>query len=73
MLVLVFCDGAQRYDENEYECLRDVHDHLGGFRSPWHLAGGDRIRRRFGSALAALSKGDGTPTARTACSLARHG
>ena len=26
--VILFCDEAQRYDENEYEWLRDVHDHL---------------------------------------------
>src|SRR5258706_4832419 len=26
--VVLFCDEAQRYDENEYEWLRDVHDHL---------------------------------------------
>jgi len=26
--VALFCDEAQRYDENEYEWLRDVHDHL---------------------------------------------
>ena len=26
--VLLFCDEAQRYDESEYEWLRDVHDHL---------------------------------------------
>src|SRR5262249_24286208 len=26
--VTLFCDEAQRYDENEYEWLRDVHDHL---------------------------------------------
>ena len=26
--VSLFCDEAQRYDENEYEWLRDVHDHL---------------------------------------------
>jgi hypothetical protein len=26
--VAIFCDEAQRYDENEYEWLRDVHDHL---------------------------------------------
>jgi hypothetical protein len=25
---VLFCDEAQRYDENEYEWLRDVHDHL---------------------------------------------
>ena len=25
---MLFCDEAQRYDENEYEWLRDVHDHL---------------------------------------------
>ena len=28
-VVLLFCDEAQRYDENEYEWLRDVHDRLG--------------------------------------------
>jgi hypothetical protein len=27
-VVALFCDEAQRYDENEYEWLRDVHDHL---------------------------------------------
>jgi hypothetical protein len=27
-VVAMFCDEAQRYDENEYEWLRDVHDHL---------------------------------------------
>jgi hypothetical protein len=27
-IVVLFCDEAQRYDENEYEWLRDVHDHL---------------------------------------------
>ena len=27
-IVILFCDEAQRYDENEYEWLRDVHDHL---------------------------------------------
>ena len=27
-MVVLFCDEAQRYDENEYEWLRDVHDHL---------------------------------------------
>jgi hypothetical protein len=27
-VVVLFCDEAQRYDENEYEWLRDVHDHL---------------------------------------------
>ena len=27
-VVLLFCDEAQRYDENEYEWLRDVHDRL---------------------------------------------
>jgi hypothetical protein len=26
--VILFCDEAQRYDDNEYEWLRDVHDHL---------------------------------------------
>lgn len=26
--VILFCDEAQRYDESEYEWLRDVHDHL---------------------------------------------
>lgn len=26
--VVLFCDEAQRYDENEYEWLRDLHDHL---------------------------------------------
>ena len=26
--VVLFCDEAQRFDENEYEWLRDVHDHL---------------------------------------------
>jgi hypothetical protein len=26
--VVLFCDAAQRYEENEYEWLRDVHDHL---------------------------------------------
>ena len=26
--VILFCDEAQRYDANEYEWLRDVHDHL---------------------------------------------
>lgn len=26
--VVLFCDEAQRYDENEYEWLRDMHDHL---------------------------------------------
>jgi hypothetical protein len=26
--VILFCDEAQRYDENEYEWLRDVHDAL---------------------------------------------
>ena len=26
--VLIFCDEAQRYNENEYEWLRDVHDAL---------------------------------------------
>jgi type II secretory pathway predicted ATPase ExeA len=26
--VLLFCDEAQRYNENEYEWLRDVHDAL---------------------------------------------
>jgi len=26
--VVLFCDEAQRYDDNEYEWLRDVHDHL---------------------------------------------
>ena len=26
--VVLFCDEAQRYDENEYEWLRDFHDHL---------------------------------------------
>ena len=26
--VVLFCDEAQRYEENEYEWLRDVHDHL---------------------------------------------
>lgn len=26
--VVLFCDEAQRYTENEYEWLRDVHDHL---------------------------------------------
>ena len=26
--VVLFCDEAQRYDENEYEWLRDIHDHL---------------------------------------------
>jgi hypothetical protein len=26
--VIMFCDEAQRYDESEYEWLRDVHDHL---------------------------------------------
>ena len=26
--VVLFCDEAQRYDESEYEWLRDVHDHL---------------------------------------------
>jgi hypothetical protein len=26
--VMLFCDEAQRYDESEYEWLRDVHDHL---------------------------------------------
>ena len=26
--VILFCDEAQRYDQNEYEWLRDVHDHL---------------------------------------------
>lgn len=26
--VALFCDEAQRYEENEYEWLRDVHDHL---------------------------------------------
>jgi hypothetical protein len=26
--VALFCDEAQRYDENEYEWLRDLHDHL---------------------------------------------
>ena len=26
--VVLFCDEAKRYDENEYEWLRDVHDHL---------------------------------------------
>jgi hypothetical protein len=26
--VALFCDETQRYDENEYEWLRDVHDHL---------------------------------------------
>lgn len=26
--VILFCDEAQRFDENEYEWLRDVHDHL---------------------------------------------
>lgn len=25
---ILFCDEAQRYNENEYEWLRDVHDHL---------------------------------------------
>ena len=24
----MFCDEAQRYDDNEYEWLRDVHEHL---------------------------------------------
>ncbi len=27
-VVLLFCDEAQRYDDNEYEWLRDVHDTL---------------------------------------------
>ena len=27
-VVILFCDEAQRYDENEYEWLRDVHDGL---------------------------------------------
>ncbi len=27
-VVVLFCDEAQRYDENEYEWLRDVHDSL---------------------------------------------
>ena len=27
-IVVLFCDEAQRYDDNEYEWLRDVHDHL---------------------------------------------
>ena len=27
-ITILFCDEAQRYDENEYEWLRDVHDHL---------------------------------------------
>lgn len=27
-VVLLFCDEAQRYDDNEYEWLRDVHDAL---------------------------------------------
>ena len=26
--IMLFCDEAQRYDESEYEWLRDVHDHL---------------------------------------------
>jgi hypothetical protein len=26
--VILFCDEAQRYDANEYEWIRDVHDHL---------------------------------------------
>ncbi|MGZ9709209.1 AAA family ATPase [Glaciimonas sp. GNP009] len=26
--VILFCDEAQRFDENEYEWLRDIHDHL---------------------------------------------
>jgi hypothetical protein len=26
--VVLFCDEAQRYNDNEYEWLRDVHDHL---------------------------------------------
>ena len=26
--IVLFCDEAQRYDESEYEWLRDVHDHL---------------------------------------------
>ena len=33
--VVLFCDEAQRYDDNEYEWLRDVHDHL------------DRLQIRF--------------------------
>ena len=31
--VALFCDEAQRYDENEYEWLRDVHDHLDRIQS----------------------------------------
>jgi hypothetical protein len=27
-VVLLFCDEAQRYNDNEYEWLRDVHDTL---------------------------------------------
>jgi hypothetical protein len=27
-IVILFCDEAQRFDENEYEWCRDVHDHL---------------------------------------------
>jgi len=27
-IVIMFCDEAQRFDENEYEWLRDIHDHL---------------------------------------------
>lgn len=27
-IIVLFCDEAQRYTDNEYEWLRDVHDHL---------------------------------------------
>jgi len=45
---VLFCDEAQRYDENEYEWLRDVHDHLDRLqiRLFTFLVGQQELRKR---------------------------
>ena len=55
--VLLFCDEAQRYNENEYEWLRDVHDALDRQQiKPFHLprrsAGVARAENQFCRLLA---------------------
>ncbi len=69
--VLLFCDEAQRYNENEYEWLRDVHDALDRQQDQaFHVTGwsAGASRTSFGSSPGRIRR---RLTSRRACSALR--